>query len=329
MKKLTQSHKKTSLPRTNSSTSQVIQLVGQSDAIRHVRELIRKIGPTDETILLEGETGTGKDLTAQLIHQASARRDQPFVPVNCAALPDTLIENELFGHAKGAFTGASETRRGVVQQAEGGTLFLDEIGEIPLEFQAKLLRTIDTKTVSPLGGTETLVDVRIIAGSNRDLKTAVRDGVFRSDLFYRLNTMPVYLPPLRERRTDISSLIDYFLGGFIVEFQRSIGLETDVYPLLEGYPWRGNVRELKSLLKRVFLLTEKAKLNATDFAPHLDNETEISGATLLPLDEALERYERQYLCQALERTRGDKDEAAHLLDLPRSTFYRRLAKYGL
>ena len=325
MKKLTQSHKKT----TDSSTFQDIRLVGQSTAIRRVRELIRKIGPTDETVLLEGETGTGKDLAAQLIHQASVRRDQSFVPVNCAALPDALIENELFGHTKGAFTGASEARKGAVQQAEGGILFLDEIGEIPLEFQAKLLRIIDMKTVSPLGGTETLVDVRIIAASNRDLKTAVRDGAFRSDLFYRLNTLPVYLPPLRERRTDISSLIDYFLGGFIIEFQRSIGLETDVYPLLEGYPWPGNVRELKSLLKRVFLLTEKSELNATDFAPHLDDETEISDDTLLPLEEALARYERQYLCQVLERVGGNKAEAARLLNISRQTLYRRLTDYNL
>ena len=324
-----QFHKKTAFPHMDSDTPQAIRLIGQSTAIRRVRGLIRKIGPTDETVLLEGETGTGKDLTAQLIHQASVRRNKPFIQVNCAALPDTLIENELFGHTKGAFTGASEARKGAAQRAEGGTLFLDEIGEIPLDFQAKLLRIIDMKTVSPLGGTETLVDVRIIAASNRDLKIAVRDGVFRSDLFYRLNTMPVYLPPLRERRTDISSLIDYFLGGFISDFQRSVGLETDVYPLLEGYPWRGNVRELKSLLKRVFLLTEKSKLDATDFAPYLDAETEMSDDTLLPLEKALARYERQYLCQALERTGGDKDEAARLLDLPRSTLYRRLAKYGL
>ena len=329
MKQTTQSHKKTASPHTDSSTSQAVQLVGQSTAIRHVRELIRKIGPTGETVLLEGETGTGKDLTAQLIHQASVRRDKPFIQVNCAALPSTLIENELFGHTKGAFTGASEARKGAVQQAERGTLFLDEIGEIPLEFQAKLLRVIDRKTVSPLGGTEVLVDVRIIAASNRDLKTAVRDGVFRSDLFYRLNTLPVYLPPLRERRTDISTLIDYFLEGFISDFQRSVGLETEVYPLLERYPWPGNVRELESLLKRVFLLTERSQLNITDFAPHLDDETEMSEDTLLPLEEALERYERQYLCHALERTGGDKEEAARLLDLPRSSLYRRLAKYGL
>ena len=329
VKTLTQSHKKTSLPCTNSSTSQVIQLVGQSDAIRHVRELIRKIGPTDETILLEGETGTGKDLVAQLIHQASARRRQPFVPVNCTALPSSLIENELFGHTKGAFTGASEAQKGLVQQAESGTLFLDEIGEMPLELQAKLLGVIDRKTILPLGGTETLVDVRIIAASNRDLKTAVRDGVFRSDLFYRLNILPVYLPPLRERRTDIPSLIDYFLGGFISEFQRSVGLETDVYSLLEGYPWPGNVRELESLLKRVLLLTEKSQLNAIDFALHLDDETEMSDDTLLPLEEALERYERQYLCQALERTGGNRTEAARLLNIPRRTFYRKLAKYNL
>ena len=329
MKQTTQSHKKTASPHTDSSTSQAVQLVGQSTAIRHVRELIRKIGPTEETVLLEGETGTGKDLTAQLIHQASVRRDKPFIQVNCAALPSTLIENELFGHTKGAFTGASEARKGAVQQAERGTLFLDEIGEIPLEFQAKLLRVIDRKTVSPLGGTEVLVDVRIIAASNRDLKTAVHDGVFRSDLFYRLNTLPVYLPPLRERRTDISTLIDYFLEGFISDFQRSVGLETEVYPLLERYPWPGNVRELESLLKRVFLLTERSQLNITDFAPHLDDETEMSEDTLLPLEEALERYERQYLCHALERTGGDKEEAARLLDLPRSSLYRRLAKYGL
>ena len=329
MKQNTQSHKKTALSHTDSDTSQAMRLVGQSVAIQGVRESIRKIGPTDETVLLEGETGTGKDLVAQLIHQTSARREQPFVSVNCAALPSTLIENELFGHTKGAFTGASEARKGMVQQAEGGTLFLDEIGEIPLELQAKLLRIIDMKTVSPLGGTETLVDVRIIAASNRDLKTAVRDSAFRADLFYRLNLLPVYLPPLRERRTDISSLINYFLEGFIIEFQRSIELETDVYPLLEGYPWPGNVRELKSLLKRVFLLTEKSKLDAADFAPHLDDEIDISEDTLLPLNEALAHDERQHLCQALEQTGGDKDEAARLLGLPRSTLYRKLAKYRL
>ena len=329
MKQTTQSHKKTASPHTDSSTSQAVQLVGQSTVIRHVRELIRKIGPTEETVLLEGETGTGKDLTAQLIHQASVRRDKPFIQVNCAALPSTLIENELFGHTKGAFTGASEARKGAVQQAEGGTLFLDEIGEIPLEFQAKLLRLIDTKNISPLGGTETLVDVRIIAASNRDLKTAVRDGVFRSDLFYRLNTLPVYLPPLRERRTDIAVLVDHFLGEFISDFQRAVGLETKVYPLLERYPWPGNVRELKSLLKRVFLLTEQSKLNATDFAPHLDDEIEMSEDTLLPLEEALERYERQYLCQVLERTGGNKAEAARLLNISRQTLYRRLTDYNL
>ena len=185
------------------------------------------------------------------------------------------------------------------------------------------------KTVSPLGGTETLIDVRIIAASNRGLKTAVRDSAFRADLFYRLNILPVYLPPLRERRTDISSLIDYFLEGFIIEFQRSIELETDVYPLLEGYPWPGNVRELKSLLKRVFLLTEKSKLDATDFAPHLDDEIDISEDTFLPLNEALAHDERQYLCHVLERVGGNKVEAARLLGLPRSTLYRKLAKYRL
>lgn len=329
VKQTTQFHKKTASPHTDSFTSQVIRLVGQSDAIRRVRELIRKIGPTTETVLLEGETGTGKDLVAQLIHQASVRRDKPFVSINCAALPSTLIENELFGHAKGAFTGASEAREGAVQQAKGGTLFLDEIGEIPLEFQAKLLRVIDMKTVSPLGGTETLVDVRIIAASNRDLKTAVQDGVFRKDLFYRLNTMPVYLPPLCERRTDIAVLVDHFLGEFISDFQRSVGLETEVYPLLERYPWPGNVRELKSLLKRVFLLTEQSKLNATDFAPHLDDEIEISEGTLLPLEEALARYERQYLCHVLERAGGNKAEAARLLNISRQTLYRRLTDYNL
>ena len=329
VKQFTLSHKRTSFPHTDSPTHQVTQLVGQSDAMRHVRELIRKIGPTDETVLLGGETGTGKDLTAQLIHQASVRRDQPFVSINCAALPSTLIENELFGHTKGAFTGASEARKGAVQQAESGTLFLDEIGELPLEFQAKLLRVIDMKTVLPLGGTETLVDVRIIAASNRDLRTAVRDGVFRPDLFHRLNIMPVYLPPLRERRADISTLVDHFLEKFISDFQQSVGLETDVYPLLESYSWPGNVRELESLLKRVFLLTEKPMLNATDFAPHLDDATEMSEAPLLPLAAAMACYERQYLCQVLERTGGNKTEAAHLLGLPRSTLYRRLTKYDL
>ena len=329
MKQAVQSHRKTASPYTDSATSQDIPLVGQSVAIQGVRELIRKIGPTDETVLLEGETGTGKDLVAQLMHQASARRGHPFVSINCAALPSTLIENELFGHAKGAFTGASEARKGAVQQAEGGTLFLDEIGEIPLEFQAKLLRIIDMKTVSPLGGTETLVDVRIIAASNRDLKTAVHNGAFRSDLFYRLNTIPVYLPPLRERRTDISTLIDYFLEGLIGEFQRSVGLTTDVYSLLERYPWPGNVRELKALLKRVFLLTEQSKLNATDFVLHLDDEIEISEDTLLPLEKVLERYERQYLCQMLERAGGNKAEAARLLNISRQTLYRRLTNYNL
>lgn len=317
------------MPQINIDTPHVAQLVGNSHAIQRVRKLIRKIAPTGETVLLEGETGTGKDLTAQLIHQASFRRHKPFVPINCAALPSTLIENELFGHARGAFTGASEARRGAVQQAEGGTLFLDEIGEIPLELQGKLLRVIDTKTVSPLGGIEIPVDVRIIAASNRDLKTAVHNGDFRSDLFFRLNTLPVYLPPLRERSTDISTLIDYFLEEFVSNFHQSVRLKTDVYPLLEKYAWPGNVRELKSLLTHVCLLTENSELNVADFTPHLAAEPEINNDALLPLKEAMARYEQEYLCHALEQTGGNKDEAASLLNISRRTFYRKLAKYKL
>ena len=314
---------------THSLASQPTQLIGQSNAIQRVHELIHRIGPIDETVLLEGETGTGKDLIAHLIHQASMRRDQSFVSVNCAALPSTLVESELFGYAKGTFTGASRARKGLVQQAEGGTLYLDEIGEMPLDLQAKLLRVIDTKIVLPLGGIETLVDVRIIAASNRDLKTAVCSGVFRADLFYRLNTIPVHLPPLRERRTDIPLLIDYFLKEFTADFQRSIELKADVYSLLKEYAWPGNVRELKSLLKRVFLMTEQSQLNAIDVAPYLDDETEMGEGTLLPLRDVLARCERQYLCYALERANGNKAEASRILDVDERTFYRRLAKYNL
>jgi transcriptional regulator with PAS, ATPase and Fis domain len=204
------------------------------------------------------------------------------------------------------------------------------LGRCRWNFRPSCCGSIETKTVSPLGGTVAVVDVRIIAASNRDLKTAVRDGAFRSDLFYRLNTMPVYLPPLWERRTDLSLLVDYFLEGFIIEFRRPVGLQTNVYSLLEKYAWPGNVRKLKSPLKRVFLLTEKSELNATDFAPHLDDETEEIGEdNVLPLKEALAHYERQYLRHALEQTGGDKAEAARLLNIPLRTFCRKLTKYNL
>lgn len=321
--------KETPLPPMEAPTSQGQSLIGQSAAIQRVREVIRKVAPTEVSILLQGETGTGKDLVAWSIHQASSRRDKPLISINCAAIPATLLENELFGHGKGAYTAADRAYKGAFQQAEGSTLYLDEIGEIPLEIQAKLLRAVETKVVTPLGGAPVKVDVRIIASTNRDLKEMVHRGAFRVDLFYRLTGVTIRLPPLRERREDIACLTDYFLKRYTVLSERAVRLSPDAYALLKAHSWPGNVRELESLLQRVLLLTEKSVLDAVDFACYLDMDTSTEGNELLPLQEALERYERQYLCQVLVQTHGDKACAARLLGIDLSTLYRKLAKYDI
>ncbi len=309
-------------------------IVGRSAAIRHVLDLIDRVAPTDATVAILGETGTGKELVAQAIYERSRRRGRPFVKVNCAAIPASLIESELFGHERGAFTGASRQRAGCFEQANGGTILLDEIGDLPLELQAKLLRVVDEGELQRLGGSRwTSVDVRIIAATNRDLEAAVRDGRFRADLFYRLSAFPIRLPPLRERAGDIPLLA----GGFLERFARRLGRPIDAIApaaieALAAHSWPGNVRELENAIERAAILTRGHILD-------LPEPLSRSGATLAPGGAApgasaartLAEVERDHVLDTLARTgwrvSGDRG-AAKILGLKPTTLEARMTKLG-
>lgn len=282
-----------SLQRTFSSSQQILReensqlrealsgrgnrygIIGASKRIQEVYRYIAKVAPSSATALLLGESGTGKELVARAIHQAGPRRPQPFIKVNCAALPENLLESELLGHEKGAFTGALSQKKGRFELADGGSLFLDEIGEMPLPLQAKLLRILQERTFERLGGTRSItVDVRIIAATNRNLEECVRQGSFRADLYYRLNVVPVLLPPLRERREDIPLLIEHFLAGSNRINRKKVDLEPEVVNRLLTYPWPGNIRELQNLMERLVIMSDRPVLRLTDL-PYYLREREI------------------------------------------------------
>jgi two-component system response regulator AtoC len=314
------------------------ELVGESRAMQEVYRAVDELAQTDSTVLIQGESGTGKELIAGAIHRRSHRRDAPFVEVACPALPETLLESELFGHEKGAFTDAKATKRGLFELAEGGTLFLDEIGDMPLSIQAKLLRALEKKRFKRVGGTRDIqVDVRILAATNRDLDAMAREGRFRSDLFYRLNVFPVRLPPLRERGDDVVLLADHFLEEFCRELGKPAHrLAQDVIERFRCYPWRGNVRELRNLMERLALLA-KGGIITRDLLPrefHHDQPEEAasadSGAARRPgenLDAFLERVERTSVEEALRRARGNRTQAAALLGISRFSLMRRERRF--
>jgi transcriptional regulator with PAS, ATPase and Fis domain len=315
-------------------------LVGNSPRMKIVRALIAKLANSDSTVLITGESGTGKELAARAIHEISPRREQVFVPVNCGAIPEELLESELFGHVRGAFTGAVNARQGRFQLAHGGTLFLDEIGEMSPKLQVKLLRVLQEREFEPVGSDHAVqVDVRVVTATNQDLRVAVREGKFREDLFYRLNVLPLELPPLRHREGDIALLIRHFLnlhgrrkGKELLE------VDTAAMAALEKYRWPGNVREVENLIERLVVLTEDGTIRTSDLpdyvisnsVPQHQNSTRVA----LPeegvdLDGVLERIENGFIQQALQRSHGNKTVAAELLNLNRTTFIERLRKKGM
>jgi two-component system NtrC family response regulator len=307
-------------------------MIGKSPAVRGVFELAEKVAATDATVLVRGESGTGKSLLARAVHAASARAHGPFVTVNCGALPESLLESELFGHEKGAFTGAVARKRGRFAVAEGGTIFLDEIGETSPALQVKLLHVLEEKEFHPVGSDQPVsVDVRLIAATNRDLEEAIGDGEFREDLFYRLNVFPIVIPPLRARKEDIPLLLDHFLSRF---GRTSSDLaEAARAPLLE-YAFPGNVRELENMVERAAILAGNETIERRHF-PALDRRAPEGTGTDLTVPEipdeglSLTRLEKELILKALEKAGGNKTQAAKLLGLTRRTLYSRLERHGL
>jgi two-component system response regulator PilR (NtrC family) len=310
-------------------------IVGKSRRIQEVFETVRKIADSHATVMITGESGTGKELIARAVHQQSHRRERPFVSVNCGAIPDGLIESELFGHVKGAFTGAVANKVGLFAAADGGTLFLDEIAEVPQGLQVKLLRAIQEREVRRVGDTRDVkVDVRVIGASNRDLEAAVRDNILREDLFYRLNVIPIHLPPLRERREDIPLLVDHFLQKFAKELGKEMRrVSPEAMALLEHHHWGGNIRELENVIERAVVLGGSEILGPDALPDAVRRPRPIREVEPDFPDEGLEgrleRIEQQYLQMALERAGGVQTRAAELLGMTFRQFRYKVHKYGL
>jgi len=308
------------------------RIVGDDDSITTMRALLKKIatGP-GSTVLLTGESGTGKDLAAKVIHYTSQRASKPFMNITCSALPETLLESELFGHERGAFTGADRQKRGLIEMADGGTVFLDEIGEMVPLLQAKLLRFLEEKSFKRVGGaTDIKVDVRVIAATNRDLDEEVRKGHFRSDLFYRLNVVPITLPPLRQRPNDIPQLVNFYVDLYNAEFRKRIRhVSPSAMEKLQAYPWPGNVRELRNSVERAMLLADSDELTVENFAIGA-SPGHAAGAVELPAHGVdLEQWERSFVQQALERSGWNQTRAAQLLGLNRDQIRYRIEKFKL
>jgi two-component system, NtrC family, response regulator AtoC len=308
-------------------------IVGESTSMKTVRALLERIATSPaSTVLLTGESGTGKDLAAKVLHYSSNRASKPFMNITCSALPETLLESELFGHERGAFTGADRQKRGLIESADGGTVFLDEIGEMVPLLQAKLLRFLEEKSFKRVGGSQDIkVDVRVVAATNRSLQEEVKKGHFREDLFYRLNVMSVPLPPLRERKGDIAPLINHYIDTFNTEFRKKIrGVTPAAMAALEAYPWRGNVRELRNALERAMLLADGNELNESHFPMLVTSEGELSTAMGLPVEGInLEALEQSLVVQALERSGWNQTKAATLLGLNRDQIRYRIEKFDL
>ena len=313
-------------------------LVGESLSLVRVFEMIERVAPTQSTVLITGETGTGKELVARAIHEHSPRRSHPLIPVNCGAIPEELLESELFGHVRGAFTGAVNSRTGKFEAAHGGTIFLDEIGDMSLKLQVKILRILQEREFHPVGGSHsTKVDVRILAASNQDLEAAVEKGRFREDLYYRLNVVPIPIPPLRERVEDIPGLVRHFLALYnarVCGQVESIG--PSALERLLRWPWRGNVRELENLIERLVILKGQGLIELSDLPPRYLQDPPLPtssrpslGPEGLDFQAEVERFENSILLDALERTGWNKNRAAQLLGLNRTTLVEKLKRRNL
>jgi Nif-specific regulatory protein len=296
------------------------QILGESEKMKRVFDTIKKVAPTNITVLVQGETGTGKELVAKAIHALSPRRELAFVPVNCAAIPKELIESELFGHEKGAFTGATSAREGKFQTAHGGTIFLDEIGDMSLDLQAKVLRILEERELQRVGGNKSIpVDVRIITATNRDLAKAVEDGTFREDLYYRLNVVVVKLPPLKEKKKDIIPLAEYFIAGRVKK------ISSKAKRLMESYDWPGNVRELRNCVDRAVVLGDGKIIQPEDLPIALRKAGQVIPAPL----ETLDQMEEDHIVRVLRYTKGNKSDAARILGITRQTLDNKIKKYAI
>ena len=314
--------------RDSAANDQSEELVGNSAAIARVRSQIEQVAPTSASVIILGESGTGKELVARSIHRRSRRSQHPYVAINCAAVPDTLIESELFGHERGAFTGAEQRRSGCFELASGGTLLLDEIGEMKVEVQAKLLRVLEENKFRRLGGTtEIAANVRIIAASNRDLDAARHNGAFREDLFYRLNVFTIRLPPLRERVDDLPLLADFFLRDLMAPATKVSGIHPDCMEVLKSYRWPGNVRQLRNAIERAVIVTTGPVIGVADLAPEVTRPTGSGPAFEVSLGSSLDDVERQLIERTLEFARGNKARAAEILGVSLKTLYNRLERY--
>jgi DNA-binding NtrC family response regulator len=305
-------------------------IIGRSNEMRQVFEIVRQVAPSRSSVLITGESGSGKEMIAEALHYNSPRKDKPFIKVHCAALTESLLESELFGHEKGAFTGAIARKRGRFELAHLGTLFLDEIGEINQNVQIKLLRVLEEKRFERVGGEETVeVDVRLIAATNRDLKEAITRGTFREDLYYRLNVVNIHIPPLRERKEDIPLLAAAFLREFSQENGKSLdGIDAKARLALYNYPWPGNVRQLRNSIESAVVLAKGSTITVDDLPPNIRGET--AGDLLrLPVGASLQDVEKEVIRSTLAREGGNKSRTAEILGIGRKTLHRKIEEYGL
>ncbi|MEQ1727108.1 MAG: sigma-54 dependent transcriptional regulator [Vicinamibacterales bacterium] len=311
-------------------------MVGESQGMRQLREQVAMAAPSNGRVLIYGENGTGKELVARTVHSLSRRRNGPFVEVNCAAIPEELIESELFGHVRGAFTGAVADRRGKFEMADGGTIFLDEIADMSLKTQAKVLRVLQEQTMEQVGGTQRIkVDARVLAATNKDLQTEIRAGSFREDLYFRLNVLPVFVPPLRERYEDIPLLADHFMAEFAREYgRRPKTFDAGALAMLQRYPWPGNVRELRNVIERLVIMVPGDTITSNDmgFLGHGVEPTAPSDVTVpgrQTLHDARERFERDLILRTLGEQQGNMSRTAEVLGVERSNLYRKMRGFGI
>jgi DNA-binding NtrC family response regulator len=306
-------------------------IIGKSKQIKDVVETIEKVAPSDSTVLIVGQSGTGKEMVADAVHYSSRRCARPYVKMNCAAFPENLLESELFGYEKGAFTGADKQKKGKFEVANGGTLFLDEIGDMPLPMQAKLLRVLEQGEFERLGGNEVIrVDTRFIAATNQNLSKLMQEKRFRNDLFYRLNTVIIILPPLVERSQDIPILVGHFLEKFATQMSKKVPKVTqEAMGLILSYPWPGNVRELANVMERAVIFSEAGEIRPCHLPPNVQKGYAESAPETLPSDLSLESVESRHISDVLKLAKGNKNEAARLLGIHRETLYKKIKRYNI
>jgi DNA-binding NtrC family response regulator len=305
-------------------------MIGSGPAMQKVFELVNKVAPSTASVVISGESGTGKEVVARAIHNLSPRREKPFVALNCSAIPATLIESELFGYERGAFTGAEQRRLGNFELAHNGTLFLDEIGELPLELQAKFLRVLEERKIRRLGGrAEVEVDVRVICATNRDLKEEIRRGRFREDLYFRLHVFTIVLPPLKERREDIPLLVHHFIEKFNGETGKHVqGVSPSALGVLQGYAWPGNIRELRNTVERAMILVDGEIIGEEQLPPDMQGTRPEAATLRVPLGIPIEKVEKEYILASLQRNGGNKARTAEILGISEKTLYNKLNRYA-